>query len=93
MFPFYIITPRIRYEAKSDVEIDGNDVDDANYEIVKLSWNETRDAINILECYSLFSNFGADPRNALTDIERIVDKDEGACKNQTAIADFFLLRK
>ena len=78
---------------KFDGEIDANDVDDANVKIVKPSWNETRDAINILEYYSLFSNFVEDMRNALTDIDHIVDKDERACKKQTAITDFFLLRK
>ena len=67
------------YQEKSDGEIDANDVDDANDvedandEIVKPSWNETRDAINILEDYSLFSNFRVDPRNALTGIDRIVE--------------------
>ena len=81
------------YKAKFNGEIDANDVDDANDEIVKPSWNETTDAINILDDYSLFSNFGVDLRNALTDIDRIVDKDERACKKQTAITYFFLLRK
>ena len=81
------------HAAKSDGEIHTNYVDDENDEIVKPSWNETRDAINILEDYSLVSNFGVDLRNALTDIDRIVNKDERACKKKTAITDFFLLRK
>ncbi|XP_065658063.1 tigger transposable element-derived protein 4-like [Hydra vulgaris] len=55
----------------------------------KPSLNEAMHAVNVLENYSLYSNFGDDLTKALKDINRVIEMDLKASKRQSTFTDFF----
>lgn len=57
--------------------------------LVKPGIIEVRNAIEILEKFSLFSRFGEQMMRPLNMLDRFVDKEEQHCKKQTTIHDFF----
>ena len=75
-----------RQEEDSDEDEDENDDGEP---IVKPGIEQAREAIRILEDFSLFSQFGEAIPRSLKEINRGVDKEEQCTKKQVPITDFF----